>query len=462
VKKSNFCLEIEQLLERVRSNPYNAFIGFTPDIHERYAKISAKVKSGQGGSLAGYTVGIKDNICLQGQPTTCGSRMLENFQPPYDATVVRKIQAADGLIVGKMNMDEFAMGSSTEFSAFGLVTNPHNEKCVPGGSSGGSAAAVAGGLVDVALGSDTGGSIRQPAAFCGVVGLKPTYGRVSRYGLVAFASSLDQIGTFSRNVEDSAILLQVIAGRDENDSTSADVPVPDYTDNFEKDLRGLRIGIPAEYFGAGLDPEISAQINKCVQFLEKSGVVIKDITLPHTNYAIAVYYIIATAEASSNLARFDGIRYGLSKRGGDLNSVYRETRHAGFGAEVTRRIMLGTYVLSAGYYDAYYDKAQRVRRLIKEDFIKAFNEVDVILTPTTPTTAFEIGGKLSDPLAMYLSDIFTVPANLAGVPALSLPLGKSKAGLPIGAQLTGKYFDEETILRVAHYIERNYVELKID
>lgn len=458
MKNSVFTLEIGQLLEQVRSNSHNAFITPATDIREQYEQIVAKSQAGSAGPLAGYTVGIKDNICLQNLPTTCGSRILENYRPPYDATVVTKIRNADGLITGKMNMDEFAMGSSTEFSAFGLVTNPHNEKCVPGGSSGGSAAAVAGNLVDVALGSDTGGSIRQPASFCGIVGLKPTYGRVSRYGLVAFASSLDQIGTFSRNVEDSAVLLRVIAGRDENDSTSADVPVPDYCAGFNKDIRGLRIGVPAEYFGAGLDPEIDERIKKCIHFLEKSGAIVTNITLPHTTNAIAVYYIIATAEASSNLARYDGIRYGLSERGGDLDSVYRETRHAGFGAEVTRRIMLGTYVLSAGYYDAYYDKAQRVRRLIKEDFVTAFSQVDVILTPTTPTTAFEIGGKIADPLAMYLSDIYTVPANLAGVPALNFPLGKSSAGMPIGAQLTGKYFDEETILRVAHYIERNYME----
>ncbi|MDD5060810.1 MAG: Asp-tRNA(Asn)/Glu-tRNA(Gln) amidotransferase subunit GatA [Candidatus Marinimicrobia bacterium] len=451
-------MEIEQLLERIRVNPYNAFIATLPAIAEQYNEIEKRAQNGAAGSLAGYTVGIKDNICLSGLPTTCGSHMLGNYQPPYDATVVTKIRQADGLIVGKMNLDEFAMGSSTEFSVFGVVTNPHDEKRVPGGSSGGSAAAVAGGLVDVALGSDTGGSIRQPAAFCGIVGLKPTYGRVSRYGLVAFASSLDQIGTFSRNVPDSARLLQVIAGRDENDSTSADMPVADYLTNLDRDISGLRIGIPGEYFGPGLDPEIAERIKQCIRFLEKSGVIINDISLPHSTYAIAVYYIIATAEASSNLARYDGIRYGLSERGGDLDAVYRQTRHTGFGPEVTRRIMLGTYVLSAGYYEAYYDKAQRVRRLIKEDFVKAFEKVDAILTPTTPTPAFEIGGKINDPLAMYLSDIYTVPANLAGVPALNFPLGKNAQNLPIGGQLTGKYFDEETILRIAHYIERNYEE----
>jgi len=453
-----FLLGIEHLLERIKPNPYNAFISVAPDIAEKYDEINYKIQNGQAGSLAGYTIGIKDNICMVGLPTTCASRMLTNFMPPYEATVVTKIRQADGLIVGKMNMDEFAMGSSTEFSAFGLVTNPHNEKRVPGGSSGGSAAAVAGNLVDIALGSDTGGSIRQPASFCGVIGLKPTYGRVSRYGLVAFASSLDQIGTFSRNVADSARLLQVIAGRDENDSTTADEPVPNYQNALGKDVRNLRIGVPTEYFSKGLDPEIAERVNNCIRFLEKSGAIITDITLPHTPYAIATYYIIATAEASSNLARYDGIRYGLSQRGGDLDTLYRETRHAGFGAEVTRRIMLGTFVLSAGYYEAYYDKAQRVRRLIKEDFVEAFKKVDAILTPTTPTTAYEIGSKIDDPLAMYLGDIYTVPANLAGVPALNFPLGKSSEGLPIGAQLIGRYFDEETILQIAHYIERNYEE----
>ncbi|HPC35564.1 MAG TPA: Asp-tRNA(Asn)/Glu-tRNA(Gln) amidotransferase subunit GatA [Candidatus Marinimicrobia bacterium] len=455
---SVFQLGIEQLLERVNSNPHNAFISVVSDIAGKYDEINSRIRSDQAGSLAGYTIGIKDNICMAGLPTTCASRILANFTPPYEATVVTKIRQADGLIVGKTNMDEFAMGSTTEFSAFGLVTNPHNEKRVPGGSSGGSAAAVAGNLVDIALGSDTGGSIRQPAAFCGIVGLKPTYGRVSRYGLVAFASSLDQIGTFSRNVADSARLLQVIAGHDENDSTSADEPVPDYMNALDRDIHDLRIGVPTEYFSKGLDPEIADRVKKCIRFLEKSGVVVTDITLPHTPYAIATYYIIATAEASSNLARYDGVRYGLSRRGGDLDALYRETRHTGFGAEVTRRIMLGTFVLSAGYYEAYYDKAQRVRRLIKEDFMKAFKKVDAILTPTTPTTAYEIGAKIDDPLAMYLGDIYTVPANLAGVPALNFPLGKSSEGLPIGAQLTGRYFDEETILRIAHYIERNYEE----
>lgn len=445
-----------ELMARLKTQPYNAFITLNPQCEQEVAKIEQKIQHNKAGRLAGFTIGIKDNICQQGMPTTCGSRILADFYPPYDATVVERIISADGLIVGKTNLDEFAMGSSTEFSAFGPVRNPVNENLVPGGSSGGSAAAVAGGLVDLALGSDTGGSIRQPAAFCGIVGLKPTYGRVSRYGLVAFASSLDQIGTFSRDATGSALLLSVIAGRDEKDATSAAEPVPDFTARLDAPVKGLRIGVPSEYFGPGLDPEIDQQIQACLQFLQDRGLPIQPISLPHTKYAIATYYIIATAEASSNLARYDGIRYGLSVNDADLESLYRRTRHQGFGPEVTRRIMLGTYVLSAGYYDAYYDKAQRVRRLIKEDFVKAFQEVDVILTPTTPTTAFPIGAKISDPLAMYLSDIFTVPASLAGVPALNLPLGTSQDGLPIGCQLIGNYFAEETILRLAHYIEHHW------
>ncbi len=445
-----------ELLTRLKARPYNAFVNLNPELEEQARTIVGKIQTGTAGPLAGLTVGVKDNICYKGLPTTCGSRILENFIPPYHATVVERILAADGLIVGKTNLDEFAMGSSTEFSAFGAVRNPVDEELVPGGSSGGSAAAVAGGLVDVALGSDTGGSIRQPAAFCGIVGLKPTYGRVSRYGLVAFASSLDQIGTFSRTVAHSALLLNVIAGKDEQDSTSADVPVPDFTACLDVPSNGLRIGIPQEYFGLGLDPEINAQIQRLQQFLQTQGIPIEPVHLPHTQYAIATYYIIATAEASSNLARYDGIRYGLSVRNSDLESLYRQTRHLGFGPEVTRRIMLGTYVLSAGYYDAYYDKAQRVRRLIKQDFTRAFEKVDVLLAPTTPTPPFPLGTKLDDPLAMYLSDIFTVPASLAGVPALNIPIGKTATGLPIGCQLIGNYFAEETILRLAHYIERNW------
>ncbi len=454
---SAFLTRVQELNRRLEANPYNAFINLVPDLLPAAERLDAKLCSGNAGPLAGYTVGIKDNICVKGLPTTCGSKMLAQFIPPYNATVVERILSADGLLVGKTNLDEFAMGSSTEYSAFGTVRNPHDEKRVPGGSSGGSAAAVAGGLIDVALGSDTGGSIRQPAALCGIVGLKPTYGRVSRYGLVAFASSLDQIGTFSRTVADSALLLQIISGKDPLDATSMAEPVPDFRASLNKPVDGLCIGIPKEYFVPGLESEIEQRTHSCQEFLAESGLTIKTISLPHTQYAIATYYIIATAEASSNLARYDGIRYGLSQTNSDLDLLYRQTRHAGFGPEVTRRIVLGTYVLSAGYYDAYYDKAQRVRRLIKEDFVNAFQEVDVILTPTTPTTAFPIGEKINDPLAMYLSDIFTVPASLAGVPALSLPIGKSSSGLPIGCQLIGNYFAEETILRLAHYIERNYL-----
>lgn len=448
-----------QITRRVeKENPYNAFITLLPDVIEKADEIQRKAEANQAGNLAGLVVAVKDNISVRGVPTTCGSNILKDYIPPYNATVVDKILEQDGLIIGKTNLDEFAMGSSTEHSAFGSVRNPVDETKVPGGSSGGSAAAVAGNLADVALGSDTGGSIRQPAAFCGIVGVKPTYGRVSRYGLVAFASSLDQIGVFSKNIENSARLLSVIVGVDSNDSTSVDMPVPDYLSRLGGDVKGLRIGIPFEYFSEGLDREIAERIQSCIGFLRKSGAEIISIALPHTRFAISTYYIIATAEASSNLARYDGIRYGLSIRGGDLESVYRNTRAEGFGDEVTRRIMLGTYVLSAGYYDAYYDKAQRVRRLIKEDFVNAFKQVNVIFAPTTPTTAFEIGGKIEDPLAMYLSDVFTVPASLAGVPALNIPLGNSSRNMPIGGQIIGNYFDEETIFRVGYFIERNFLQ----
>ncbi|MDD5766385.1 MAG: Asp-tRNA(Asn)/Glu-tRNA(Gln) amidotransferase subunit GatA [Candidatus Marinimicrobia bacterium] len=457
VKLDSLTKRAESVVERVnQDNPYHAFLSVLPDVGDRALQIESKMQSQTSGSLGGLIVAVKDNISVRGIPTTCGSAILENYIPPYDATVVKKIVSADGLIIGKTNMDEFAMGSSTEHSAFGTVRNPVDETRVPGGSSGGSAAAVAGGLVDVALGSDTGGSIRQPAAFCGIAGIKPTYGRVSRYGLVAFASSLDQIGVFSKNIENAAKLLTVISGVDPDDSTSSNTPVPDYSAVLGKEIGGLRVGIPKEYLSEGLNDEIHRQIEKCIDFFRKSGAEIVPVSLPHTSYAIATYYIIATAEASSNLARYDGIRYGLSKRGGDLESVYRETRAEGFGDEVTRRIVLGTYVLSAGYYDAYYDKAQRVRRLIKEDFVKVFQQVDILFTPTTPTTAFPIGGKIEDPLAMYLSDVYTVPASLAGVPAISVPLGNASDNLPIGGQIIGNYFDEETILQVGHYIERNF------
>jgi aspartyl-tRNA(Asn)/glutamyl-tRNA(Gln) amidotransferase subunit A len=401
-------------------------------------------------------IAIKDNICTEGMRTTCASTMLANFIPPYDATVVAKLRAQGFLLIGKTNLDEFAMGSSTENSAFGPTRNPWNLKCVPGGSSGGSAAAVAADECVAALGSDTGGSIRQPAALCGVVGLKPTYGRVSRYGLVAFASSLDQIGPITKDVADAAILLTVIAGQDPLDSTSAAVPVPDYTRVFKrKDLRKVRIGVPMEYFAEGLDPQIEQAVGTALGELKALGAEIKEIKLPMTGAAVATYYLIATAEASSNLARYDGVRYGLrGSSSKDLLELYLTTRQEGFGPEVKRRIMLGTYALSAGYYDAYYGKAQAVRTLIKQDFQAAFKEVDLIVTPVTPTPAFKLGEKTNDPLQMYLSDIYTISVNLAGLPALALPCGLSSTGLPIGMQIIGRPFEEETIFRAGYVYEQ--------
>jgi aspartyl-tRNA(Asn)/glutamyl-tRNA(Gln) amidotransferase subunit A len=399
---------------------------------------------------------IKDNLCTEGVTTTCSSRMLQNFVPPYDATVIAKLRAQGYLLLGKTNLDEFAMGSSTENSAFGPSRNPWNLQCVPGGSSGGSAAAVAADECVAALGSDTGGSIRQPAAFCGVVGLKPTYGRVSRYGLIAFASSLDQIGPITKDVADAALLLGLIAGHDPMDSTSADVPVPDYTKALKKkDLKKLKVGIPAEFFAEGLDPEVEQAVRAAIEELKSLGGEIKEIQLPRTDAAVAVYYVIATAEASSNLARFDGVKFGLrSKDTKDLLELYTKTRQEGFGPEVKRRIMLGTYALSSGYYDAYYGKAQAVRTLIRQDFDAAFKEVDLIVTPVTPTPAFKLGEKNEDPLQMYLSDIFTISVNLAGLPAIALPCGYSNAGLPIGMQLIGRAFQEDTLLRAAHAYEQ--------
>ena len=400
---------------------------------------------------------IKDNLCTEGVTTTCSSRMLQNFVPPYDATVIAKLRAQGYLLLGKTNLDEFAMGSSTENSAFGPSRNPWNLQCVPGGSSGGSAAAVAADECVAALGSDTGGSIRQPAAFCGVVGLKPTYGRVSRYGLIAFASSLDQIGPITKDVADAAFLLGVIAGHDPMDSTSADVPVPDYTKALKKkDLKKLKVGIPAEFFAEGLDPEVEQAVRAAIEELKSLGGEIKEIQLPRTDAAVAVYYVIATAEASSNLARFDGVKFGLrSKETNDLLELYTKTRQEGFGPEVKRRIMLGTYALSSGYYDAYYGKAQAVRTLIRQDFDAAFKEVDLIVTPVTPTPAFKLGEKSEDPLQMYLSDIFTISVNLAGLPAIALPCGFSRAGLPIGMQLIGRAFQEDTLLRAAYAYEQS-------
>ena len=452
------CVEVTQkFLEKIdRQSDLNAFISVFRDTALRRAQeIDRKIAAGTAGQLAGLVLGVKDLLVLQDAPTTCGSKILSNFISPYNATVLDKLLAQDAIFIGKTNMDEFAMGSSNESSFFGPVKNPRDTARVPGGSSGGSAAAVAGNMCTAALGSDTGGSIRQPAAFCGVVGLKPTYGRISRFGLVAYASSLDQIGPISKSVSDAALLLNVIAGYDSRESTSANVPVDDYMSFLGQDVKGLRIGLPKEYFAEGLDPEIKQKIDAQIKVLQASGAEIMDVSLPHTEYAIAAYYIIATAEASSNLARYDGARYGVrAKDARDLEDMYVQSRSQGFGSEVKRRIMLGTYVLSTGYYDAYYRKAQKVRTLIKKDFENVFAKVDCLLTPVSPTTAFKLDEKLDDPLTMYLSDVYTVSVNLAGLPGLSLPCGLDKQGLPIALQLIGKPFDEGTIIRVADFLEK--------
>src|SRR5664279_473549 len=404
--------------------------------------------------LAGVPIAIKDVLSTKGVRTTAGSKILDSFIAPYDATAVARLEAAGAIVLGKTNCDEFAMGSSNENSGFHPVKNPRDLTRVPGGSSGGSAAVVAAGTAVASLGTDTGGSIRQPAAFCGVVGLMPTYGRVSRYGLIAFASSLDHVGPFGKSVKDTALMLQYMAGRDPLDSTSADLPVPNYAEQIGEPVKGLRIGVPKEYFGEGLDPEVRAAVEAGIQELAKSGCEIEPVSLPHTEYAIPTYYLIATAEASSNLARYDGVRYGVrSKEAKTLAEMYRKTRDAGFGTEVKRRIMLGTYALSAGYYDAYYLKAQRVRSLLARDFDEVFTKVDAIVTPTTPTPAFKLGEKADDPLAMYLADIYTVTADLVGIPGISVPCGNSKAGLPIGLQVFAKHFQEGTMIRVAHAVE---------
>jgi aspartyl-tRNA(Asn)/glutamyl-tRNA(Gln) amidotransferase subunit A len=406
-------------------------------------------------ALGGVPVGIKDVMVTRGVRTTAGSKILDNFIPPYDSTAVARLEQAGAIVLGKLNCDEFAMGSSNENSAFRPVRNPRDKSRVPGGSSGGPAAAVADGMAVATLGSDTGGSIRQPASFCGVVGLLPTYGRVSRYGLIAFASSLDHIGPLTRTVKDAAIVLRTIAGRDPMDATSAEVPVPDYVAELEKPVRGLRIGVAKEYFGEGLDSEVRKAVEAAIQKLAGLGCEIAPVSLPHTSYAIPTYYIVATAEASSNLARFDGVRYGHRARDArTLSDMYRRSRDEGFGAEVKRRIMLGTYALSAGYYDAYYLKAQKVRTLLTRDFDEAFTRVDVIVTPTSPTPAFRLGEKVDDPLAMYLADIYTVTADLAGIPGISVPCGETREKLPIGMQIFGRHFDEATILRVAHAYEQ--------
>lgn len=419
------------------------------------AKDAAALANGSG-RLSGIPVLLKDNICVKGEDTTCASKILKGFKPPYDATVTRKLKESGAILIGKSNMDEFAFGSSCETSCYGATKNPWDLDRIPGGSSGGSAAAVAADETILAVGSDTGGSIRQPAALCGVVGLKPTYGRVSRYGLIAFASSLDQIGPLTKDVRDSALLLGVIAGYDEMDSTSVDLPVPDYTKSLVKDVKGVRIGVPKEYFVKGIDEEVDLAVRKAIASLKDLGAKIVEISLPHTEYAVSVYYIIGPAEASSNLARFDGVQYGFrDTSASDLIDMYIQTRSKGFGAEAKRRILLGTYCLSAGYYDAYYLKALKVRTKIREDFDNAFASCDCIMTPTAPTPAFKIGEKTDDPIAMYLSDIYTISANLAGLPAISIPCGFSSDGLPIGLQVMAKPFDEETIFRVAYTFEQN-------
>ena len=422
---------------------------------EQARQADERLKQDSGISpLLGIPIAVKDNFLTCGLRTTCASKILGEFIPPYDAATVQKLRAAGAVITGKTNLDEFAMGSSVENSAFFPTRNPWNLERIPGGSSGGSAAAVASDQCIAALGTDTGGSIRQPAAFCGVVGLKPTYGRVSRYGIVAFASSMDQVGPMTKDVRDAALLLEAIAGYDPGDSTSVNRAVPRYASSLTEPVKGLRLGIPKEYFVAGMQAEVERAVRTAIVKLEKSGAVIEEISLPHTEYAVAVYYIVATAEASSNLARYDGMRYGRRAQAKDLTETYMISRDEGFGAEVKRRIMLGTYALSAGYYDAYYLKAQKVRTLIKRDFDEAFKRCDVIVTPTGPTTAFKLGEKTKDPLQMYLSDIYTISINLAGLPALSLPCGFDQDGMPIGLQIIGKPFDESTIFRVAYNYEQ--------
>ncbi len=453
------CVQIVQhYLEQIdKGAPMNAFIAVQGEqALQQAARVDEKIHRHQAGQLAGMVMAVKDNLAVHGSTTTCGSKILASFRPPYQATVVNRLLAEDAVIIGKTNMDEFAMGSSTENSAFAPTKNPHDLSRVAGGSSGGSAAAVAAHLCRAALGSDTGGSIRQPAAFCGVVGLKPTYGRISRYGLIAYASSLDQIGTLTESVSDAALLLQVMAGQDPKDATSSAKEVEPFQQAIGQSIKGLVIGIPREYNGAGLAPDIVAALQQSRQKLDEAGARIVDVSLPHTEYAIAAYYVIATAEASSNLARYDGAHFGFrSNKPAGLEEMYAATRHAGFGAEVKRRIMLGTFVLSSGYYDAYYRKAQQARTVIKQDFDQAFAKVDCLLTPTAPTTAFRLTEKIDDPLTMYLSDVFTVSVNLAGLPALSLPAGCDRDHLPIGLQLIGRPFDEMTVLRIADFLQRN-------
>jgi len=448
---------LEASLERIRALDarLHAFLRLTEVEARSAAKASAQRRKSKKplGPLDGVPVALKDIFCMEGVETCCGSKILRGYVPPYDATVVRKLKQAGAVIVGKLNMDEFAMGSSTENSAFGPTMNPWDLARTPGGSSGGSAAAVAARMVAGTLGTDTGGSIRQPAAMVGCAGMKPTYGRVSRFGVIAFASSLDQVGPFAQDVRGVAYLLTAIAGHDRNDQTSSTRPVPDYAAALDKGVRGLRIGVPAEYFGEGLAPEVEKAVRAGVEKLRAQGCEIREISLPNSPHAIATYYIVATAEASSNLARYDGVRYGHRAKANQLLEMYEKTRAEGFGAEVKRRIMLGTYALSAGYYDAYYLRAQKVRALIRRDFDQAFAAVDAVLSPTSPTTAFRLGEKMDDPLAMYLNDVYTVPANLAGLPGISIPAGFDSKDLPIGLQLIGKPFEEETLLRIARAAE---------
>ncbi|WP_263384960.1 Asp-tRNA(Asn)/Glu-tRNA(Gln) amidotransferase subunit GatA [Granulicella arctica] len=446
-----------------RDGEINSFLALSQQrAMAQAAKIDGMVARGDElPALAGVPVGIKDVLAMRGSPATAGSLILKGYRPPYDATAVAKLEAAGAVLLGKLNCDEFAMGSSNENSAYGPVKNPRALDRVPGGSSGGSAAAVAAGFAVASLGTDTGGSIRQPAAFCGVVGVLPTYGRVSRFGLIAFASSLDRVGPFTHTVKDAATVLGVLAGADPLDATSSERPVDDYVKALEKPVDGLRVGIPAEYFGEGLDPEIRAAIEATLDGLKAAGCVMTPVSLPHTKYAIPTYYVIATAEASSNLSRFDGVRFGLrATEATTLSAMFKKTRDEGFGSEVKRRILLGTYALSAGYYDAYYKKAQQVRTLLTRDFLTAFEQVDVIIGPMTPTPAFKLGEKTDDPMAMYLADIYSVAASLAGICGVSVPCGETKDGLPIGVQIMGRHFDEATMLRVALAVETQQAAAK--
>jgi len=449
--------DIFNQIDRV-DNLIRAFLVLNKEEALKQAKeIDIKVKNREKlPPLAGVAVAVKDIIATQGTETTCGSKILKGFVPPYNATVINRLKEAGAIIIGKTNMDEFAMGSSTENSAFFSTHNPWDLERVPGGSSGGSTAAVAADETFVALGTDTGGSVRQPASLCGMVGLKPTYGRVSRYGLIAYASSLDQIGPITKDVTDCALLMKVISGHDNMDSTSVNLEIPDYLKSCQAGIKDLKIGVPKEYFIEGIDPEVKDALDKALKIFEKLGAKVEEVSLPHTEYSLPTYYLIATAEASSNLARYDGVQYGYRAEDyKDLSSMYQKTRSEGFGSEVKRRIMLGTYALSTGYYDAYYLKAQKVRTLIKDDFDKVFSKYDILVTPTSPTPAFKLKERVSDPLTMYLSDIYTVPVNLAGIPAISLNCGYSKGNLPIGLQIIGKQFSEKTILRAAFNFEQN-------